>query len=313
MKKILITGGAGFIGSHLCDALIKKGYKVICVDNLLTGSEVNIAHLKGNENFEFIEKDVVKNEINVDDLDYIFHLASPASPADFSKLSEEIALANSLGTIKMLELANANEAKILIASTSEVYGDPLEHPQKESYWGNVNSFGPRACYDESKRFAETMSFIYLKKYDLDVRIVRIFNTYGPRMRKDDGRAVSNFINRALEGKPLQIHGDGKITRSFCYYQDLVKGIEKALFVEDTKGEVINLGNLEEYSIVDFAKKIIKLTKSKSKIVYKPAAPDDPKKRKPDITKAKNLLNWKPKVGLDEGLKKTIAYNQKQGD
>ena len=313
MEKVLVTGGAGFIGSHLCDSLIKKGYRVICVDNLITGNRANIAHLTKNKDFEFLNKDVSKDEISVDNLDYIFHLASPASPADFSKLSEEIALVNSLGTIKVLELARKNKAKILIASTSEVYGDPLEHPQKESYWGNVNSFGPRSCYDESKRFAETMSFIYLNKYDLDVRIIRIFNTYGPRMRKDDGRAVTNFINRALEGKPLQIHGDGKITRSFCYYQDLVDGAERALFTKGTKGKVINLGNTKEYSIIDFAEKIIKLTGSKSDIVYKPAAPDDPKRRRPDITKAENLLGWKPKITLDEGLKNTISYSRNQGN
>jgi nucleoside-diphosphate-sugar epimerase len=311
MEKVLVTGGAGFIGSHLCEELLKKDYQVVCLDNLVTGSEENIKDLKNNPNFEFIKADItepINNQPST--INYIFHLASPASPADFAKIPEEIALANSLGTLNVLKLAQKTKARVLIVSTSEVYGDPKEHPQKESYWGNVNSFGPRSCYDESKRFGETLTYIYLQKHGVDARIVRIFNTYGPRMRKDDGRAVSNFINQALERKEMTIYGDGESTRSFCYVSDMVEGLIRLMFSEKTKGEVVNIGNPEEYKIIDLAKKIKDLTGSQSEIVFKPALPDDPLKRKPDITKAKNLLNWEPKVSLEEGLKKTIEYYQK---
>jgi nucleoside-diphosphate-sugar epimerase len=307
MKKIVVTGGAGFIGSHLCDALIKKDYQVICVDNLITGSENNIKHLKENKNFRFLKLDVIKDEIKEKDIDYIFHLASPASPIDYQKYPEETALVNSVGTINTLNLARKNGARVLIASTSEVYGDPKEHPQKETYWGNVNSFGPRSCYDESKRFAETMTYIYIHKYEVDVRIVRIFNTYGPRMKKDDGRVVSNFINQAIENSPLTIYGKGARTRSFCYVSDMVDGIVEAMFAEGLTGEIINLGKPEEYKILDLAKKIKKLAGSKSKIVFKPPLPDDPEQRCPDISKAKKLLKWQPKVSVDEGLRKTMEY------
>ena len=307
MKKIVVTGGAGFIGSHLCDALIKKDYQVICVDNLITGSENNIKHLKENKNFRFLKLDVIKDEIKEKDIDYIFHLASPASPIDYQKYPEETALVNSVGTINTLNLARKNGARVLIASTSEVYGDPKEHPQKETYWGNVNPFGPRSCYDESKRFAETMTYIYIHKYEVDVRIVRIFNTYGPRMKKDDGRVVSNFINQAIENSPLTIYGKGARTRSFCYVSDMVDGIVEAMFAEGLTGEIINLGKPEEYKILDLAKKIKKLAGSKSKIVFKPPLPDDPEQRRPDISKAKKLLKWQPKVSVDEGLRKTIEY------
>lgn len=307
MKKTVVTGGAGFIGSHLCDELIKKGYQVVCVDNLITGSEKNIKHLKKNKNFRFLKLDVVKDEIKEKDIDYIFHLASPASPIDYQKYPEETALVNSVGTINILNLTRKTGARVLIASTSEVYGDPKEHPQKETYWGNVNPFGPRSCYDESKRFAETMTYIYTCKYKIDARIVRIFNTYGPRMQKDDGRVVSNFINQAIEGKSLTIYGKGNGTRSFCYVSDMVDGMVKAMFTEGLTGEIINLGRPEEYRIIDFAKKIKKLTESKSEIVFKPPLPDDPEQRRPDITKAKKLLKWQPKVSVDEGLKKTIEY------
>ncbi|OGM11047.1 hypothetical protein A2W13_03730, partial [Candidatus Woesebacteria bacterium RBG_16_36_11] len=226
MKTVLVTGGAGFLGSHLCDRLIEKKYRVICLDNLITGSERNIKHLLKNNNFKFIKADVTGDlDLNLK-LDYIFHLASPASPIDYQNHPEETALANSLGTLKMLRLAVKNKARFLLASTSEIYGDPKEHPQKESYWGNVNSYGPRSCYDESKRFAEALVYLFIHKYNLDVRIIRIFNTYGPRMQKDDGRAVSSFINQALDGKPLTIYGRGNQTRSFCYYSDLINGIEK---------------------------------------------------------------------------------------
>jgi nucleoside-diphosphate-sugar epimerase len=307
MKKIVVTGGAGFIGSHLCDALIKKGYQVVCVDNLITGSEDNIEHLKKNKNFRFLKLDVIENEIEEKDIDYIFHLASPASPIDYQNYPEETALVNSVGTINILNLARKTGARVLIASTSEIYGDPKEHPQKESYWGNVNSFGPRSCYDESKRFAETMTYIYIHQYGVDARIVRIFNTYGPRMKKDDGRVISNFINQAIEGRPLTVYGKGDRTRSFCYVSDMVDGIIKAIFTEGLTGEIINLGKPEEYKILDLAKKIKKLAGSKSKIVFKPPLPDDPEQRRPDISKAKKLLKWQPKVSVDEGLRKTTEY------
>ena len=305
--RVLVTGGAGFIGSHLCEALIKKGLRVICVDNLITGSEKNIAHLRGSKYFKFLKQDIIKDlDLNLD-LDYLFHLASPASPNDFEKLAEEIALVNTIGTINMLNLARKTRARFLLGSTSEVYGDPKEHPQKESYLGNVNSFGPRSCYDESKRFGEAMTYIYLRKYSLDARVVRIFNTYGPRMRRDDGRAVSNFVNQAISGKPLTVYGKGSQTRSFCYVDDMVDGLMKVMFSEKAKGEVINLGNPEEYNILDLTKKIRKMTGSKSKIVYSALPPDDPLQREPDISKAKKLLGWSPKVSLSEGLKKTIEY------
>lgn len=310
MEKVLVTGGAGFIGSHLCEELLKKGYQVVCLDNLVTGSEENIKDLKNNPNFEFIKADVTKDTNPDLNVQYIFHLASPASPADFDKIPEEIALTNSLGTLNVLKLAQKTKARVLIASTSEVYGDPKEHPQKETYWGNVNSFGPRSCYDESKRFGETLTYIYLQKHGIDARIVRIFNTYGPKMRKNDGRAVSNFINQALEGKEITIYGDGESTRSFCYVSDMVEGLIKLMFTEGLKGEVVNIGNPEEYKIIDLAKKIKDLIGSKSEIVFKPALPDDPQQRKPDITKAKKLLSWEPKVSVDEGLKKTIEFYRK---
>lgn len=308
MQTALVTGGAGFIGSHLCDYLLDKGLKVICVDNLITGSDKNIRHLLTNKNFEFTQADITQSlSSNLQPLNFIYHLASPASPADFSKIPEEIALTNSVGAINILELAKKTKAKLLTTSTSEVYGDPLEHPQKETYWGNVNSFGPRACYDESKRFSETMSYIYVHKYDLDLRVIRIFNTYGPRMRRNDGRALINFVSWALEDKPIEIYGDGTQTRSFCYVSDMVEGIYKAMTEVSTEGEIFNLGNPDEYSMNDLAKKIRTMVGSKSEIVYKPILPDDPKRRKPDISKAKKILGWEPKVSLEDGLGKTIEY------
>jgi len=313
MQSVLVTGGAGFIGSHLCDLLISKGYKVICLDNLLTGSQKNIEHLLENPNFEFIEADVTEpfsgsTVQQFNSLSYIFHLASPASPIDYQNYPEETLLANSTGTITVLKLAKETGAKALITSTSEIYGDPLEHPQKETYFGNVNTFGPRSCYDESKRFAEAATYVYLHKYGLDARIIRIFNTYGPRMQKDDGRVVSNFINDALEDSPIKVDGDGSQTRSFCYISDMVEGIYKAMFTEGTKGQIFNLGNPDEYKVKDLAEKIIKLTKSKSEIKYSGTfREDDPMRRQPDITKAKEVLGWEPKVSLDEGLQKTIEY------
>jgi len=286
MKKTLVTGGAGFIGSHLCDSLIKKGYKVVCVDNLITGSVKNIKHLEKNRNFRFLRLDVSNDKIREKDIDYIFHLASPASPADFQKYSQEIALVNSVGTTNVLELATKLKARTLIVSTSEVYGDPKQHPQKETYRGNVNPFGPRSCYDESKRFGETLTYIYLNKYGIDARIIRVFNTFGPRMRKDDGRVVSNIVNQAVTGKPLTVYGDGTQTRSFCYVSDMVEGIIKAMITRGTKGEIFNLGSPEEYNMIGLAKKIKKMTGSKSKIVFKSLPPDEPGRRRPDISKAK---------------------------
>lgn len=307
MKTCLVAGGAGFIGSHLCELLISKGLKVICLDNLITGSEENISHLKQNKSFSFMKADIVSSGIEIKDIDYIYHLASPASPHDYQNYPEETLLTNSLGTLNMLKLASEKKAKVLIASTSEVYGDPKEHPQKETYWGNVNPFGPRSCYDESKRFAETATYVYLVKYRVDARIVRIFNTYGPRMQRDDGRVISNFITQALTEKPLTVYGEGTQTRSFCYIKDLVEGIYQAMFTEGTKGKIFNLGNPEEYRVIDLAQKIIKLAGAKSQIIFKRLPIDDPKKRCPDITKAKKILNWEPKVRLKEGLIKTIQY------
>jgi nucleoside-diphosphate-sugar epimerase len=309
MEKILVTGGAGFIGSHLCNSLINDGFGVVCLDNLITGNKENIKSLLTNPNFEFIEADIIKPlTIDYVNFKYIFHLASPASPIDYQNNSEETLLANSLGTLNILNIAKEIKAKVLIASTSEIYGDPLEHPQKETYWGNANSFGPRSCYDESKRFAEAATYVFLNKYGIDARIIRIFNTYGPNMRKDDGRVISNFINWAIDGLPIKIDGDGSQTRSFCYVSDLVEGIKKAMFTNDTKGEIFNLGNPEEYKINNLANKIIELTNSKSEIIFsKSFRPDDPMQRCPDITKSKKVLGWEPKVKLIDGLQKTIEY------
>lgn len=312
MKKVLIAGGAGFIGSYLCDLLIEEGYFVYCLDSLITGSKKNISHLLKDNNFRFVTHDIVQpfNDLTItqfNHLSYIFNLASPASPVDYQKHPEETALTNSLGTYNLLQLAVKNKAKFLMASTSEIYGDPNEHPQKESYWGNVNTFGPRSCYDEAKRFAETLVYIFIQKYKLDARIIRIFNTYGPRMQKNDGRVVSNFINQALGGKSLTVYGKGNQTRSFCYVTDLISGIYKAMFAKATRNEIFNLGNPVENSILELAEKIINLTNSRSVIVHEILPKDDPVKRRPDISKAKKVLSWKPKVTVDEGLIKTIEY------
>ncbi|WKZ25321.1 MAG: SDR family oxidoreductase [bacterium] len=311
IQKVLVTGGCGFIGSHLCKSLLEDGYQVTCFDNLITGSKKNIEDLLSNPNFEFVEADICQHLENIEELEnvnYIFHLASPASPIDYQNHPEETLLVNSQGTLNILNLASKQKSKVLIASTSEIYGDPLEHPQKETYWGNVNTFGPRSCYDESKRFAETAVYVYLHKYDLDARIVRIFNTYGPNMQRDDGRVVSNFINWALKNEEIKIDGDGSQTRSFCYVTDLVDGIKKAMFFEDTKGEIFNLGNPDEFTISDLSKKVIELTNSTSEVIHsKEFRPDDPMQRCPDITKAKEILGWEPKVNLEEGLKNTIEY------
>jgi nucleoside-diphosphate-sugar epimerase len=314
MKKVLVTGGAGFIGSHLCKSLLDDKYQVVCLDNLITGTKENIEDLLINPNFEFVEADVCDdnsiNKFSKSLISYIFHLASPASPIDYQNFSEETLLVNSKGTLNILNLTKEIKAKVLIASTSEIYGDPLEHPQKETYWGNANSFGPRSCYDESKRFAEAASYVFHHKYDLDVRIIRIFNTYGPNMQKDDGRVVSNFINWAIKNENIKIDGDGSQTRSFCYVSDLVDGIKKVMFTNEAKSEIFNLGNPDEFTIKELAEIVIKLTNSKSEIVYSDKfRPDDPMQRCPDITKAKEILDWEPKVELIEGLRKTIEYYQ----
>jgi nucleoside-diphosphate-sugar epimerase len=303
----VVTGAAGFIGSHLCERLLSMGHMVYALDNLVTGTEANIESLKSNPLFTFIRYDVTNEMPIFPDVHFVFHLASPASVPDYQKFDEETALVNSLGTRNLLKFAKAYKAKFLFTSTSEVYGSPLEHPQKETYWGNVNPNGVRSCYDESKRFGEMMTMLYVRKYGLDARIVRIFNTFGPHMRKDDGRVVSNFINQALVGKPLTVYGDGSYTRSFCYVSDLVEGLLKAMNTEGTKGEVFNLGNPEEYTVLDLAKKIISMTKTSSEIIFEKLPQHDPPRRKPDISKAKTKLHWEPVVPITEGLEKTIEY------
>ena len=307
--RILITGGAGFIGSHLCEELIKKRNEVICMDNLITGSKENIAHLISLPNFLFIEHNVTEHIDLPGKLDYVLHFASPASPVDYFKFPIQTLKVGALGTHNTLGVAKAKKAKYLLASTSEVYGDPEVNPQPEEYWGNVNTISPRGVYDEAKRFAEAITMAYHRYHKLDTRIVRIFNTYGPKMRLNDGRVVPTFIDQILEEKPLTVFGDGSQTRSFCYISDLVEGILKIM--DSSIHEPINLGNPQEMTILEFAKKILALTKSKNKIVFKPLPEDDPKVRRPDITKAKNLLSWQPKVGLEEGLKKTIKYFRKR--
>ncbi|MBN2454249.1 SDR family oxidoreductase [Candidatus Woesearchaeota archaeon] len=305
MATVLVTGGAGFIGSHLCDFLIKKGYRVICVDNFLTGSESNIAQLKENPLFKLINHDITKQLKIEGEVDYVLHLASAASPIDYLKYPIQTLKVGSLGTHNALGIAKLKRAVFLLASTSEVYGDPKVHPQPETYWGNVNPVGPRGVYDEAKRFAEAITMAYRKVHSMDTKIARIFNTYGPRMRKKDGRVVPNFIMQAINNEPLTVYGEGLQTRSFCYITDMIDGIYKLMLSSVT--EPVNLGNPEEYSILDFAKKIIRLTESTSEITYEPLPTDDPKTRQPDITKAKKLLHWEPKVSVDDGLRKTIEW------
>jgi len=307
--RIVVTGGAGFLGSHLCDFLINEGHNVICIDNLITGNTDNITHLMGNKKFKFIHHDVTDYIFIEGKLDAILHFASPASPIDYKELPIQTLKVGSLGTHKALGLAKEKKAKFLLASSSEVYGDPLFSPQKEDYWGNVNSVGPRGVYDEAKRFAEAMVMAYHYYHKIDTKIARIFNTYGARMRRKDGRVVPTFINQALEEKPLTVFGDGTQTRSFCYVSDMVQGIYKLLL--SNINEPINLGNPQEMTINDFAKLILKLTKSKSKVINKSLPVDDPKIRRPDITKAEKLLDWSPGVSLEEGLQKTIEYFKKK--
>jgi nucleoside-diphosphate-sugar epimerase len=307
MKTALVAGGAGFIGSHLCEALLREGFKVICLDNLGTGRKENLKIASKNKNFKFLKHDVRKPISVKGPIHYIFHLASYASPPYYQTKSIETLMTNSLGTYNILEFAKLKKAKYLITSTSETYGDPKEHPQKETYWGNVNPVGIRSCYDEAKRFAEALTMEYVRKFSLDARIIRIFNTYGPRLQKDDGRVISNFINQALEGKPLTMYGDGKQTRSFCYISDQVAGLLAAMLMDGTKGEVINIGNPGEFTMIEAAELVKEMTGTKSKIVYKPLPNDDPTRRKPDITKAKKLLGWEPKVKFEDGLRKTIKW------
>jgi dTDP-glucose 4,6-dehydratase len=305
MSKILITGGAGFLGSHLCERFIKEDYEVVCMDNFITGSPDNIAHLFSHPNFSFINYDVT-NYIHIEgELDYILHFASPASPIDYLKLPIQTLKVGSLGTHKALGLAKAKNARFLIASTSETYGDPLVHPQVESYWGNVNPVGMRGVYDEAKRFAEAMTMAYHRYHNVETRIVRIFNTYGPRMRIEDGRAIPAFISQALENKPVTVFGNGMQTRSVCYVDDLVEGIYRLLLSDEVYPT--NIGNPDEITMLDLAKEIIKLTNSKSEIIFKNLPSDDPKVRQPDITKAQQILKWQPTINRKEGLIKTIEY------
>lgn len=304
-KRVLITGGAGFLGSHLCDRFIKEGYEVIAMDNLITGDLRNIEHLFPLREFEFYNHDVTKFIHLPGKLDYILHFASPASPIDYLKIPIQTLKVGAMGTHNCLGLARAKGARILVASTSEVYGDPLVHPQTEEYWGNVNPVGPRGVYDEAKRYLESITMAYHNFHGLETRIVRIFNTYGPRMRLNDGRALPAFIGQALRGEDLTVFGDGSQTRSFCYVEDLVEGIYRLLLSDYHLP--VNIGNPDEISLKDFAEEVLKLTNSNVKIVYKPLPADDPKQRKPDITKAKALLDWEPKVARSEGLKKTYDY------
>ncbi len=306
--RILITGAAGFLGSHLCDRFLQQGHEVIGIDNFITGSPDNIAHLMGNRAFSFIEHNVTDYIYVAGPLDGVLHFASPASPVDYLELPIQTLKVGSLGTHKTLGLAKAKGARYLLASTSEVYGDPQVHPQPETYWGHVNPVGPRGVYDEAKRFAEAMTMAYHRFHGLDTRIVRIFNTYGPRMRPNDGRVVSNFIVQALRNEPLTVYGDGSQTRSFCYASDEVAGIEK-LFHSD-RYDPTNIGNPDEFTILQLAEAVIKLTASKSQLDYRPLPEDDPKVRKPDIAIARSLLGWEPQVKLEEGLQKTIPYFRK---
>jgi dTDP-glucose 4,6-dehydratase len=304
MARVVITGAAGFIGSHLAEALLDRGDSVVGVDNLLTGDVSNIAHLAGRD-FQFIKHDVT-NYIYVDGpVDYVLHWASPASPIDYLELPIQTLKVGALGTHKALGLAKAKGARFVIASTSEVYGDPLEHPQKETYWGNVNPVGPRGVYDEAKRFAEAMTMAYHRFHKVDTKIVRIFNTYGPRMRVNDGRSVPAFMSQAIRNEDVTVFGDGSQTRSFCYVSDLVRGIIKLM--ESSENDPVNIGNPREMTITEIAETIIRMTGSTSRIVYRPLPTDDPKVRKPDITRARTLLGWEPQVALEDGLTSTIAY------
>ena len=303
-KRAVVTGGAGFLGSHLCDALLAEGWSVVVVDNLLTGRRANFEHLRNEPRFEFVEKDICE-PFDVGKVDYVFHFASPASPVDYSVHGIPTLKVGSLGTFHALDVAHKYGAKYLVSSTSECYGDPLEHPQKETYWGNVNSIGPRSVYDEAKRFTESVTMAYRRYHKVDTRIVRIFNTYGPRMQLNDGRVVPNFMKQALRGEPLTVYGDGQQTRSFCYVSDEIDG-----FVRLSKSDEhlpVNIGNPNEFTILECAHMVLKVTESKSQILYEPLPQDDPKQRCPDITKARQLLGWEPKIDLETGLRQSLDY------
>ena len=302
--RVLVTGGAGFIGSHLCDALVSEGHHVACVDNLITGSTRNIEQLRNESRFEFIQQDV-SQPYDAGPVDYIFHFASPASPLDYINHGIETLKVGSLGSFHSLDLAKKYRAKYLLASTSECYGDPLQHPQSEAYWGNVNPIGPRSVYDEAKRFAEAVTMAYLRYHKVDTRIVRIFNTYGPRLQLNDGRVISNFMKQALLGEPLTVYGDGSQTRSFCYVSDEVEGILR--LSRSAFHEPVNIGNPGEFTILQCAQLVLKVTGSRSPIVHKPLPQDDPQQRCPDITKAKELLGWNPGIDLENGLKRSLEY------
>jgi dTDP-glucose 4,6-dehydratase len=306
--RIVVLGGAGFLGSHLCDSFIARGHSVICVDNLITGNKSNIKHLMSQRDFEF-SKQNISNGLRIEgNVDYVLHFASPASPIDYYKFPVETLKVGSMGTMRALNLARQNKSRFLLASTSEVYGDPLQSPQTEDYRGNVNPIGPRSVYDEAKRFAEAITMTYHRQYGIDTKIVRIFNTYGPRMKKDDGRAIPTLMNQAMRGEPLTIFGDGSQTRSFCYVSDLIEGINR-LMLSDFIGPM-NLGNPEELTILEMAEKILHITGSRSGMVFKPLPEDDPKQRRPDISKAQKILGWNPVIKLDTGLRETVEWFRK---
>lgn len=307
--RAVITGGAGFLGSHLCDAMIARGWEIVCLDNLITGAEENIQHLAKDPRFKFVRQDV-SDSIDVKEaVDAVLHFASPASPDDYLKFPIETMKVGSLGTLHALDLAREKRARFLMASTSECYGDPEVSPQPETYWGHVNSVGPRSVYDEAKRFSEAATMAYHRKHNVDTRIVRIFNTYGPRMRLNDGRALPNFLYQALSGQQITVYGDGKQTRSFCYVSDLIEGILRLL--DSQEHLPVNVGNPHEITILEFAERIRALTGGRTTLTFKPLPQDDPKRRRPDISKAKKLLNWEPKVSLEEGLQITLNYFQKK--
>ncbi|MFZ0417809.1 MAG: UDP-glucuronic acid decarboxylase family protein [Candidatus Sulfotelmatobacter sp.] len=305
--RALVTGGAGFLGSHLCDALLGEGYSVVVVDNLLTGRRANIDHLRNEPAFEFVEKDICE-PFDVGKVDYVFHFASPASPVDYTIHGIPTLKVGSLGTFHALDVAHKYGAKYLVSSTSECYGDPLEHPQKETYWGNVNAIGPRSVYDEAKRFTEAVTMAYHRYHKVDTRIARIFNTYGPRLQLNDGRVVSNFMKQALRGEPLTVYGTGSQTRSFCYVSDEIDGFIR--LSKSSEHLPVNIGNPNEFTILECAQLVLKVTGSKSKLAYDPLPQDDPKQRQPDITKARTLLGWEPKIQLEEGLRLSLDYFRK---
>jgi dTDP-glucose 4,6-dehydratase len=307
--RIVITGGAGFLGSHLCDYLLNQGHEVICLDNLLTGAVDNIAHLMGHERFRYVKHDVTEYLFIGDPIDAVMHFASPASPRDYLELPIQTLKVGAMGAHKTLGLAKNKRARFLLASTSETYGDPLVNPQPETYWGNVNPIGLRGVYDEAKRFAEALTMAYHRYHAIDTRIVRIFNTYGPRMRPHDGRVVSNFIVQALRQEPLTVYGNGEQTRSFCYVEDEIAGIVKLLMAPDTPDihDPVNIGNPHELTVMEIARKVLSLTASSSKVIHEPLPQDDPKVRRPDITRAQKLLGWNPTIALEEGLRRTIDY------